>query len=206
VHRIAVANDGQQRRAIVQAGDALGEVACAGDRLQVEMTLGQQEVARVRVGQGAKLLYDAFPYQRFGVKFGSVRWLGRRLSDGLQCRAERRRCEGFRALIDANDSTIMVSGEARPLLFGMRGAARVVTGRRSLISFAFEPIRALRGTSHRRRRRRRRNDPDGIHWTDARPMTTRGVDVFELARVAGLRVSVAFVVYREGRRVTRRLV
>jgi hypothetical protein len=50
----------------------------------------------------------------------------------------------FRALIDAKDSTIMVSGEARPLLFGMRGRARVVTGRRSLISFAFEPIRALR--------------------------------------------------------------
>jgi hypothetical protein len=30
-----------------------------------------------------------------------------------------------------------------PLLAGMRGEARVVTGRRSLISFAFEPIRAL---------------------------------------------------------------
>lgn len=131
--------------AIVQAGDALGEVACAGDRLQVEMTLGQQEVARVRVGQGAKLLYDAFPYQRFGVKFGSVRWVGPATigrSPSVDATAGDPRA--FRALIDANDSTIMVSGEARPLLFGMRGRARVVTGRRSLISFAFEPIRALR--------------------------------------------------------------
>jgi hypothetical protein len=50
----------------------------------------------------------------------------------------------FRALIDAGDSTIRVQGEARPLLVGMRGEARVVTGRRSLISYAFEPIRALR--------------------------------------------------------------
>ncbi len=62
--------------AVVQAGDALGEIACAGQRLQVEMDLGQQAVARVRTGQGAKLLYDAFPYQRFGVKFGLVRWVG----------------------------------------------------------------------------------------------------------------------------------
>jgi hypothetical protein len=50
----------------------------------------------------------------------------------------------FRALIDASDSTIKVQGEARPLLVGMRGEARVVTGRRSLISYAFEPIRALK--------------------------------------------------------------
>jgi multidrug efflux pump subunit AcrA (membrane-fusion protein) len=131
--------------AIVQAGDALGEVACAGDRLQVEMTLGQQEVARVRVGQGAKLLYDAFPYQRYGVKAGNVRWVGPATighSSGADQGAGD--VKAFRALIDASDSTIMVSGEPRPLLFGMRGRAKVVTGRRTLISFAFEPIRALR--------------------------------------------------------------
>jgi membrane fusion protein len=126
--------------AVVQAGDALGEVACAGQRLQVEMDLGQQAVARVRAGQGAKLLYDAFPYQRFGVKFGLVRWVGpasvvRRASGSP---------DEFRALIDAADSTILVHGEARPLLAGMRGIARIVTGHRTLISFAFEPIRALR--------------------------------------------------------------
>ncbi|MEP6731100.1 MAG: HlyD family efflux transporter periplasmic adaptor subunit [bacterium] len=128
--------------AVVQAGDALGEVACDGQRLQVEMDVGQQAVAHVRVGQGAKLLYDAFPYQRFGVKFGLVRWVGPasvmpRAGGSADARE-------FRALIDAADSTILVQGEARPLLAGMRGTARVVTGKRTLISFAFEPIRALR--------------------------------------------------------------
>jgi membrane fusion protein len=128
--------------AVVQAGDALGEVACVGQRLQIEMSLDQQAVARVRAGQGAKLLYDAFPYQRFGVRFGNVRWVGpatvgptRETAGGPQA---------FRALIDPGDTTILVRGEARPLLVGMRGRARVVTGERTLISFAFEPIRALR--------------------------------------------------------------
>ena len=132
--------------AVVQAGDPLGEIACAGERLQVEMMLGQQDVTRVRVGQGAKLLYTAFPYQRFGVKYGRVRWVGPatagRTTMGATPAAG---SEGvFRALIDAGDSTISVRGEARPLLVGMRGEARVVIGRRSLISYAFEPIRALR--------------------------------------------------------------
>ena len=132
--------------AVVQAGDPLGEIACAGERLQVEMTLGQQDVARVRIGQGAKLLYDAFPYQRFGTKVGRVRWVGPATTG--RTAASTTQAAGtesiFRALIDAGDSTIKVQGEARPLLVGMRGEARVVTGRRSLISFAFEPIRALK--------------------------------------------------------------
>lgn len=128
--------------AVVQAGDALGEVACAGQRLQIEMNLGQQEVARVRAGQGAKLLYDAFPYQRFGVKFGLVRWVGP--ATVMRSAAGPGDAHEFRALIDAADSTILVHGEARPLLAGMRGTARVVTGERTLISFAFEPLRALR--------------------------------------------------------------
>jgi membrane fusion protein len=132
--------------AVVQAGDALGEVACAGERLQVELSLAQQAVARVREGQGAKLLYDAFPYQRFGVKFGRVRWVGPAsalpVSGAQDSPAAGSRA--FRALIDGDDSTIMVGGEPRPLLVGMRGSARVVVGQRSLISFAFEPLRALR--------------------------------------------------------------
>lgn len=131
--------------AVVQPGDPLGEVACAGERLQVEMALGQLEVARVRVGQGAKLLYEAFPYQRFGVRAGKVRWVGPATAGRMSIVTDPDdRQSGFRALIDAGDSVIVMRGEARPLLVGMRGQAKVVTGRRTLISYAFEPIRALR--------------------------------------------------------------
>ncbi len=131
--------------AVVQAGDALGEIACAGAHLQVEMALGQQDVTRVRVGQGAKLLYDAFPYQRFGVRLGKVRWVGPATTGkpGVPSASDPT-AGAFRAFIEAGDSSIAVRGEPRPLLAGMRGEARVVTGRRSLISYAFEPIRALK--------------------------------------------------------------
>jgi membrane fusion protein len=131
--------------AVVQAGEALGEIACAGAHLQVEMALGQQDVTRVRAGQGAKLLYDAFPYQRFGVRIGKVRWVGPATTGKTAIATAAEPAEGpFRAFIEARDTSIAVRGEPRPLLAGMRGEARVVTGRRSLISYAFEPIRALR--------------------------------------------------------------
>ena len=50
----------------------------------------------------------------------------------------------FRALVDLEEATVLVRGQARPLLAGMGGQADVVVGRRSLVSYAFEPIRALR--------------------------------------------------------------
>lgn len=131
--------------AVVQAGDPLGEIACAGERLQVEMLLGQKDVARVRVGQGAKLLYDAFPYQRFGARPGRVRWVGPATIGRVPATPTAPEVGGvFRALIDAGDSVIVVRGESRQLLAGMRGRVRVITGRRTLVSYAVEPIRALR--------------------------------------------------------------
>jgi hypothetical protein len=39
---------------------------------------------------------------------------------------------------------VRVRGTVRPLLAGMGGFADIVVGRRSLLSYAFEPLRALR--------------------------------------------------------------
>jgi hypothetical protein len=50
----------------------------------------------------------------------------------------------FRALVDLDDAGIRVDGLLRPYLPGMGGQARVVVDRRTLISYAFEPIRELR--------------------------------------------------------------
>ncbi|MFN2398988.1 MAG: HlyD family efflux transporter periplasmic adaptor subunit [Gemmatimonadaceae bacterium] len=122
---------------VVQEGDILAEVACAGDRLQGEMTVAQSGVALMRPGQGVKLLYDAFPYQRFGVRYGTVRWIG-------PAAIPNEEATGFRALIELRDTVVRVRGQERRLLPGMGGRARVVVGRRTLVSYAFEPIRQLK--------------------------------------------------------------
>ena len=50
----------------------------------------------------------------------------------------------FRVFVDLSDETVRVDGQPRPLMAGMGGTARVIVGRRSLISYAFEPLRQLR--------------------------------------------------------------
>jgi membrane fusion protein len=123
--------------AVVHEGDLLAEVVCAGERLQAELQLPERGMALVRVGQSVKLMYDAFPYERYGVHFGTLRWVSPASTAGPQG-------AGFRALAQLDSTSVGVAGQRRPVLPGMTGQASVVVGRRSLASYAIEPLRQLR--------------------------------------------------------------
>jgi hypothetical protein len=111
----------------------------AGGDLSAELTVPQSGLAVILPGQSVKLLYDAFPYQRYGVRYGTVRSASPASvavgDDSL-----------FVVMADLAEQQAFVNGQARPLLPGMRGTARIVIGSRSLIDFAFEPLRGLRET------------------------------------------------------------
>ncbi len=128
------------RFTLVPAATDSARTASAG-RLQGELQVPESGLARLRPGLGVKLLYDAFPYQRYGVRYGTVRWVG---LDSVGEIVAGREHGAFRALIDLADTAIRVDGQPRALLAGMGGEARVVVGRRSLASYALEPIHQLR--------------------------------------------------------------
>lgn len=121
---------------LVREGDVLADVACAGTQLEGDLLLPQTGVALVREGQLVRLRYDAFPYQRHGVRFGRVRWVGPSAVGPVAG-------SGFRALVTLED-TVRVRGRAIPVMPGMAGRADVVVGRRTMITYAFEPLRQLR--------------------------------------------------------------
>jgi membrane fusion protein len=123
--------------AVVHEGDLLAEVSCAGERLQAELQLPERGMALLRVGQPVKLLYDAFPYERYGVHFGTLRWVSPASTAGPLG-------PSFRALAALDAETVGVEGQRRPVLAGMTGRAAVIVGRRSLASYAIEPLRQLR--------------------------------------------------------------
>lgn len=122
--------------AIVREGDELSEVACAGDQLQAELSVPQAGMARLRVGQGAKLLFDAFPYQRYGIGHSVIRWISPTADD--------KNGGTFRVVADVDEEGVAVNGQHPALMAGMAGRADVVVGRRSLISYVFAPIRQIR--------------------------------------------------------------
>lgn len=131
--RLAVRGPG----AVVGEGEVLADVACTGEQLHAELTVPQGGLAMVKPGLPVKLLYDAFPYQRYGVKEGAVVWAS-------PASVPVNGVPSFRVFVALRDQSVSVSGEARPLLPGMAGIARIVVGRRSLISYAFGPLRQLR--------------------------------------------------------------
>jgi multidrug efflux pump subunit AcrA (membrane-fusion protein) len=83
------------------------------------------------------LLYDAFPYQRYGVRYGKVRWTS-------PASVTVDEAASFRVFVDLEEEAISVAGRPTPLMAGMGGRARIVVGSRSLMSYALAPLRQLR--------------------------------------------------------------
>jgi hypothetical protein len=88
-------------------------------------------------GQLVKLRYDAFPFQRFGVRHATLRWISP--SASLPSPGG-----SVRAIADLDEETLRINGEVRAVLPGMAGQAAIVVGRRTLASYAIGPLRTIR--------------------------------------------------------------
>jgi len=122
--------------AVLSEGETVAEMACGGEQLVAELTVPESGVGKLKLDQGVKLKYDAFPYQRYGVKGGKLVWLSPAKAEGETTM--------FRARAELKDKEITVKGQPRNLTPGLSGTAEIVVGKRTLISYVFEPIRQLR--------------------------------------------------------------
>ena len=122
---------------VIRGSDILAEMACRDTLLMAELMVPQRGLTMLRAGQPVKLRYDAFPYQRYGVRYGTLHWISPAAS-GLAIGAS------FRALADLDEQTLHIGGQPRTVLPGMGGQASIVVGRRSLASYAIEPLRQMR--------------------------------------------------------------
>jgi multidrug efflux pump subunit AcrA (membrane-fusion protein) len=123
--------------AVVNEGETVAELACGGEQLVAELTVPESGIGKLKLDQDVKLKYDAFPYQRHGVKRGKLSWLS-------PAKGEGETAQSFKARVELNEKEITVKGQPRPLAAGMSGAAEIVVGKRTLISYVFDPIRQLR--------------------------------------------------------------
>jgi membrane fusion protein len=131
--RLVVKNAG----AVVRSSDVLAEIVCREERLQVELMVPQRGLALLRAGQLVKLRYEAFPYQRFGVRHATLNWISPTASLATSGGA-------FRAIAHLDEQTLRIGGRPLPVLPGMAGQASIVVGRRTLASYAIEPLRTIR--------------------------------------------------------------
>jgi HlyD family secretion protein len=90
-----------------------------------------------------RLFFEAFPYQRYGTVTGKLEWI----SPATVNSPEGQHFMG-RATLD--QTSFRTPGHERPLRVGMKGEARLLVGTRTLIEYAFEPLRQLRELSRNR--------------------------------------------------------
>jgi HlyD family secretion protein len=124
--------------AVVQQGQVLCQLAAVDARPRARMLLSESALARLAVAQKVRYFFEAFPYQRYGAVDGKLDWISPSAvtsPDGPH----------FIGAASLDRTTIAVRGrQPLALRVGMKGEAHVVVGHRTLIEYAFEPVRQLR--------------------------------------------------------------
>lgn len=129
--------------AAVNAGQALAFVLPQGVELQAELWVPSRAAGFVRAGDKVRLMYDAFPYQRFGVGRGRVMDVARAPTAPEDLPVPIRTEESlYRVVVDLDDQSMHGYGHDWRLSPGMRLNADIVLEQQSLFAWLFDKVRA----------------------------------------------------------------
>ena len=122
---------------VVAAGGTLCELSPLEGRPRARLLLPEEAMSQVNVRQPVRLFVQAFPYQRHGTVAGQLEWVS-------PAAVATPAGSHFVALASLAQTNLLTRSQWRPLRVGMRGEARISVGRRTLIEYAFEPLRRVR--------------------------------------------------------------
>src|SRR6476660_3343446 len=135
---VIISMDQRSAGSFVQQGQVLCQLAPKDAKPRARMILNEAGLPKLAVDQRIRYFFDAFPYQRYGAVAGKLDWISPSAvtsTDGSH----------FVALGSLDRSEISPrTGQTLPLRVGMRGDAHMIVGGRTLMEYAFGPIRQLR--------------------------------------------------------------
>ncbi len=127
-----------------QSGAAVAILAAGDSPLEAELYAPSRAAGFVREGQAVRLMYQAFPHQKFGVGEGRVISVSRTVLapsevsiPGIQIQEP-----VFRVRVRLDKGSVAAYGETLPLQPGMLLNADVVIDRRSLLEWLLDPLYA----------------------------------------------------------------
>ncbi len=123
---------------VVNKGQTLVNIAPASTPIVAEAMILNKDVGLLSSGQKVKLKFEAFPFQDYGIQHGYLRQIS---PDAM---GDEGSGTVFRGIIDLEKTTILVHGEEKAFMFGMKGAAEIITDRQSILMLALNPLRQLR--------------------------------------------------------------
>jgi membrane fusion protein len=113
-------------------------------RLHADVYAPTRAVGFVKPGQEVRLLYDAFPYQRFGSFAGRVTRVSRTILDPREVAAPLKIEEPvYRIEVALERQQVDAFGSVQPLQPGMTLSANLILDRRSFLDWLLEPLNAV---------------------------------------------------------------
>jgi membrane fusion protein len=134
----------------VTAGQTLavvvpGNAGSSDAQLEVELWAPSRAIGFVKPGAAVRVMYDAFPYQTFGVGTGRVYEIAGTpvAPQELQAPVESRE-QLFRIRVRLDRETLEAYGRTWPLVPGMRLSADLVLEKQSVFDWLLAPVNAVR--------------------------------------------------------------
>lgn len=109
----------------------------------LEMTAPSKDIAFIREKASIKILYDAFPYQKFGIYQGAVKTVS--LSALPTSNEQDRDVERYRIVAKIHEPCVMAYGRCEGIKPGMKARVLIATESRSIASWIFNPMYSLVG-------------------------------------------------------------
>lgn len=117
-----------------------------GTKLLAQLLVPSRAIGLIEVGQAAKIQYDAFPYQRFGIFDGSVEKVSESILTPADLPTPVPIQEAFYVVEVALDQqNVDVKGKAVPLKAGMVLKADITLENRTLVEWVLDPIFSVTG-------------------------------------------------------------
>src|SRR5437870_1934898 len=135
---VIISMDQRSVGTFVQQGQVLCQLAPKDAKPRARMTLNETGLPKLIVTQRVRYFFEAYPYQRYGTVTGKLDWISPSAvtsPDGSHFIAS--------ASLDRSEISAR-AGQSLPLRVGMKGEAHIIVGGRTMIEYAFEPIRQLR--------------------------------------------------------------
>lgn len=134
----------------VKAAEPVMTLVPDNSRLQIELYATSQNAGFIQPGQRVALRFAAFPYQKFGVQYGTIREISRTTltpSDLLSVSPVTwKENEGhYRVIVIPENTFILAYGKKEPLRPGMTLEGDVSLDTRHLWEWLTEPIWSLKG-------------------------------------------------------------
>lgn len=124
----------------VEPNNAAMAIIPKDSRLEVQLFAPSRAVGFVRPGQEVRLLFDAFPYQKFGSGKGAVTWVSQVPSQSAESPAQPDGAPLFRIRVALDNQRFTSRSINQPLRAGMTLTGNLVLERRSLWEVFFDPI------------------------------------------------------------------